>query len=158
VWDAAFERAGRRPAGFDLDDSPFGQDPFDLFPFRPEVKRRFKYGDVFTGLLFTHPLDEQYMQHGIRGYFAGFEEEARRRATLIGEDYQRTVEALIAQEKSGDVAVKVPLLDCESPIELSLLGLMSVGLLIGLGQFTLGYRGHGGSPARRLVSARRVSG
>jgi hypothetical protein len=98
------------------------------------------------------------MQHGIRGYFAGFEEEARRRATLIGEDYQRTVEALIAQEKSGDVAVKVPLLDCESPIELSLLGLMSVGLLIGLGQFTLGYRGHGGSPARRLVSARRVSG
>ncbi len=143
VWDAAFEKTGNRPAGFDLEDSPFGQDAFDLFPFLPDVKRRLKYRGVFTGLLFTHPLEKQYMQHGIPGYFEGFEEEALRRAMLIGEGYRRRIETLIDREKRRDVAVKKPLPDRESQIELSLLGFMSVGLLIGVGLFAASWRAQG---------------
>lgn len=144
VWDAAFEETGNRPAGFDFEGSPFGEDPFDLFPFRPGVKGRFKYRDVFTGLVYTHPREEQYMQRGVPGYFAGFEEEALRRAMLIGEDYRRTVEVLIDEEEKGQVPVKdaVPDRLIESLVDLSLVGVTGAGLLIGAGVFALGRRTH----------------
>jgi len=34
-WDAAFESIGNPALGFDFQDSPFGNDSFDLFPFDP---------------------------------------------------------------------------------------------------------------------------
>jgi len=141
LWDAAFEKTGNRPAGFDFEGSPFGKDPFDMFPFNPTIKGKLKYRDVFTGLVYAHPLDDQYLQSGIPGYFEGFEEEVLRRARLVSEDYSRTIENLIYWEKNGHVAHKRELIGriIETLLELCLLGLNGVGLMIGVGTIALGW-------------------
>ena len=141
LWDAAFEETGNRPAGFDFEGSPFGKDPFDMFPFNPTIKGKLKYRDVFTGLVYTHPLDDQYLQEGIPGYFEGFEEEVLRRARLVSEDWPRGIEYLIYREKTGDVVRKseLPGHEIETLLELCLLGLNGVGLMIGVGTFALGW-------------------
>ncbi len=139
VWDVAFEETGNRPAGFDFKESPFGNDPFDMFPFLPSIKGKLQYQDVFTGFVFTHPLDDQYFQKGIPGYFEGFEEEVQRRAKLISEQHSRGVKYLIYREKEGDVAInsEPPERRIETMLELCLLGLNGVGLLIGVAAFAL---------------------
>ncbi len=149
VWDAAFEEAGNRPVGFDFEGAPFGKDPFDLFPVRAELKAGLEYRDVFTGFVYTHRLADQYTQHGVPGYFQGFEKEALRRAELVSEEYRRRVQTLIDSEKNGDVMVKreVPARSFESRLDLSLFGVAGVGLLIGVGVFVLGGR-RGGSQRR----------
>jgi len=141
LWDAAFEEIGNQPAGFDFKGSPFGKDPFDMFPFIPTVKGKLKYQDVFTGLVYAHLLDDQYLQNGIPGYFEGFEEEVLRRARLISEDYSLHIEYLIYREKTGDVARKreLPGHEIETLLELCLLGLNGVGLMIGVGTIALGW-------------------
>lgn len=74
VWDAAFRESGNYPAGFDFAGSPFGADRFDLFPFDPSMKARYRYRDVFTGYVFDRPQEEQYVETGIPGLFDGFQE------------------------------------------------------------------------------------
>ena len=141
LWDMAFGEIGNRPAGFDFKGSPFGNDPFDMFPMNPKVKGKFKYQDVFTGLVYAHPLDDQYLQIGIPGYFEGFEEEVLRRARLISEDYSRKIKHFINMEKRGHVDRKreLPGHEIETLLELFLLGLNGVGLLIGMGAISLGW-------------------
>ena len=141
LWDAAFGETGNRPAGFDFEGSPFGKDPFDMFPFNPTVKKMLKYRDVFTGLVYAHPLDDQYLQNGIPRYFEGFEEEVLRRARLVSEDYPQKIKYLIYREKKGDVARKseLPGHEIETLLELCLLALNSVGLMIGVGTIALGW-------------------
>ena len=73
TWNDAFAQTGNRPAGFDLAGSPFGEDPFDLFPFSPAVRGRLKYRDVFTGFVFLNPSSAQYGLEGIPGYCRGGE-------------------------------------------------------------------------------------
>jgi hypothetical protein len=94
-WDAAFRVAAIEEAGFDFAGSPFGEDPFDYFAFRPHSVR---YEDVFDGFVFFRPLAEHRLKTGIPGMFDdGFDAEARRRFAITG----RTVadadfEAMIA--------------------------------------------------------------
>ncbi|MFC1542212.1 RDD family protein, partial [Candidatus Latescibacterota bacterium] len=134
LWDAAFEETGNRPAGFDFEGSPFGKDAFDLFPFNPAIRGKLTYRDVFTGLVYDHPLDDQYLQDGIPGYFEGFEEEALRRARLISENYARKIEYFIHSDTRRHETLKrgLPGREIETLLELWLLGLNGVGLLIGL--------------------------
>lgn len=143
VWDAAFAETGHGPTGFDFEGSPFGEDAFDMFPFNPAVKGRLKYRDVFTGFAYANSLESQYLQHGVPGYFQGFEEEALRRAELVSEDYRRTIELLIQCENSGQVALRkeMPRHRIESLLELSLLALAGVGLLIGAALSLMSSRG-----------------
>lgn len=154
AWDAAFERAGNRPAGFDFAGSPFGEDRFDLFIFAPPIQSQFRYRDVFTGFVFAHPLKDQYALTGIPGYFAGFEPEMRRRAALVGEDYSKMVEQMIRREQRGQVNVRDPLLNfrVETLIEVVLLGLAGVGLLIGLARLVV-LRRSGQIPSGALHTA-----
>ncbi|MGO8734762.1 MAG: RDD family protein [Terriglobia bacterium] len=142
VWDAAFEETGNRPVGFDFKGSPFGGEPFDMFPFRPKLKGELRYRDVFTGFVFVNPLDSQYTEVGVPGFHKGFEDEALRRAALVGEDYLRGMKASIAADKSGTVPMKKPLpyRVTDSALELSMLGVLTVGLLIGLAAFALYWR------------------
>lgn len=134
VWDAAFAEAGRGPAGLDFEGSPFGEDPFDMDPFTPSLKGRLKYRDVFTGLVYAQSLENQYTQHGVPGYYQGFEEEALRRASLVGEDYRHGIEYAIAQEKAGVTAQRSALSGkrIESFLEAALLAWFGIGLLIGI--------------------------
>jgi len=142
LWDMAFEETGNRLAGFDFKGSPFGEDPFDMFPFLPGVRGKLKYRDVFTGFVYTHPLDEHYLQHGVPGFYDGFEEEILRRATLISKDYLRGTEFFIARTAKGLVPMKeeLPGYEIQSFIEIFLLGFTGIGLFIGIGAFALGQR------------------
>jgi hypothetical protein len=91
--------------------------------------------------VYAHPLDDQYWQKGIPGYFEGFEKEMLRRARLISEEFSRGIQYLIYSETMGHVAVKSELLgrEIETRLELWLLGLSGVGLLIGVVAFVLGW-------------------
>ena len=55
-WDRAFSEIKNTPLGFDLKDTPFGRDKFDLFPWS---KVDLSYEDVFTGFLFLNPISEK---------------------------------------------------------------------------------------------------
>ena len=57
-WDRVMKNNGNTPVGFDLVDSPFGNDKFDLFPitFRHGVKCL--YQDIFNGYIFYKPEEE----------------------------------------------------------------------------------------------------
>jgi hypothetical protein len=57
-WDLAFELNGNKPTGFNLENSPFGNDYFDAYPLRG-AKTLLKYEDIFTGLIFNKPFIEQ---------------------------------------------------------------------------------------------------
>jgi uncharacterized RDD family membrane protein YckC len=165
VWDAAFEEAGNRPVGFDFKGSPFGEDPFDLFPFWPKVwGGEFRYRDVFTGFVFVNPLDSQYTEVGVPGLYKGFEKEVRRRTGLVSDDSflgraastletwalrqvglvdvddRHEIEVMIGLEEEGSVPLKAPLEAQSLLVELPLLGIFGVGLLIGLAAFVLRWR------------------
>ena len=90
--------------------------------------------------MYTHPLDDQYLEDGIPGYFEGIEEEMLRRGRLVSENQARVVEGLIYREKNGYVAHKrgLPGHEIETLLELFLLGLNGVGLLIGIITITMG--------------------
>jgi hypothetical protein len=134
LWDAAFEETGNRLAGFGFDNSPFGEDPFDMFPFDSRVKRNLKYKDVFTGFVFVNPADRHYTLNGIPGYYKGFENEVRRRAKLLNADYQKAIEMEIKNDNDGIVPLRKEHLgrQIETLAEISLLGLIGVGCVIGL--------------------------
>ncbi len=142
AWDSAFAETGYRPAGFDFEGSPFGEDPFDLFPYQPRVRGRLRYRDVFTGFVYVNPLGSQYRELGVPGLYEGFEEEMLRRADLLGDDYRRGVKVLIELEAKGHIPLRqgMPNHAVESLVALSLLGFFGVGLLIGSTMFLRGWR------------------
>jgi hypothetical protein len=162
LWDTAFEETGNRPAGFDFKGSPFGEDPFDLFPFWPILKGELRYRDVFTGFVFVNPLESQYTAIGVPGLYRGFEKEVLRRAALVSDDSfsagvalgtwmfrqvglvdvenPREIQVMIGLEEKGRVPLKEPLEAQSLLVELPLLGVFGVGLLIGLAAFALRWR------------------
>ena len=84
-WDAAFRALGDPARGFDFRGSPFGDDPFDYFPFPIPVN--FKYRDEFTGFVFYKPLREHKMSFGIPGITTeAFKAELLRRFRDSGND------------------------------------------------------------------------
>jgi len=164
VWDAAFEETGNRPAGFDFKGSPFGEEPFDLFPFWPILKQELRYRDVFTGFVFVNPLDSQYTEMGVPGLYKGFENEVLRRTGLVSDDSflgsaasaleawalrrvglvdvddRHEIKVMIGLEEGGKVPLKEPLEAQSWLVELPLLGMLGMGLLIGLAAFALRWR------------------
>jgi len=56
-WDLAIEINQNKPFGFDLKNSPFGLDHFDMYPLRG-AKIKLKYEDIFTGMIFNKPHSE----------------------------------------------------------------------------------------------------
>ncbi|MEM8846803.1 MAG: hypothetical protein AAGD17_06845, partial [Bacteroidota bacterium] len=80
-WDAAFLVNGNPSIGFDFEDSPFGKDSFDFYPYEPH---NYTYSDIFTGYAFYKPISEFELVLGFPNYFEdGFREEAIRRLELL---------------------------------------------------------------------------
>ncbi|MGB8657965.1 MAG: hypothetical protein WCE90_09315 [Candidatus Zixiibacteriota bacterium] len=78
-WDAAFKVTGIENAGFNFEGSPFGEDSFDIWPF----KSPFKYQDVFTGFVFYLPLAKFRCAVGVPGIIdSTFAPEILRRQSL----------------------------------------------------------------------------
>jgi hypothetical protein len=78
-WDAAFKVTGNKSSGFNLINTPFGKDSFDLWP----LKNSYNYQDVFTGFVFYKPINEMKLVTGIPGYIdSSFANEFFRRLFL----------------------------------------------------------------------------
>ncbi len=80
-WDASFKYAGIKSMGFDLENSPFGNDSFDLWPYS---NTKLNYKDFFTGFVFYLPLTEHYELYGIPDFVSNdFREELKRRIVIF---------------------------------------------------------------------------
>lgn len=64
-WDAAFLYLKNPRVGFDLAGSPFGADMFDY----GQAPNTCRYQDVFTGMVFTSPLQEHWVHDNIPGFY-----------------------------------------------------------------------------------------
>jgi hypothetical protein len=103
-WDASFKALQRTDAGFNFEASPFGEDPFDIWPF----KQHFKYKDVFDGFVFYRPLNEQRCVVGMPEIIdSSFAPEILRRYALYNElPIQTTKLALDLEEIRKQYNVK----------------------------------------------------
>ncbi len=80
-WDGAFKVLDKENIGFDLKNTPFGKDSFDLWPFKTD----FTYSDIFTGFAFFSPIEKHHMIEGFPGLIDGsFRSELMKRIDLIG--------------------------------------------------------------------------
>ena len=90
IFDKAFELNGNRPIGFELENSPFGDEPFDGIH---EIKYNIitgSYADNFDGYLFLHPLDNEPQAAPLTEVFTDeFVNEIKRRAKLMGNENNR---------------------------------------------------------------------
>ncbi len=87
IWDKAFEWNDHKPVGFDLKNTPFGEDRFEMYPLKGG-KTELVYSDIFTGLIFNKP------DNGLRQKYHPFhkfaiEEEARRKGITDTLEIQR---------------------------------------------------------------------
>ncbi len=80
-WDGAFEKLGNPKLGFDLKNTPFGKDNFDLYI--SNHRKRYSYQDVFTGFVFWEPLANHTISSGFP-YMYDHKTEILRRAKKQG--------------------------------------------------------------------------
>lgn len=81
-WDTAFKLNGYKPVGFDLKDSPFGNDAFDYHSgFHTS-----SYAGAFDGFVFYKPLFEHYAIQAYEGFYHddNFLKEIERRCYISG--------------------------------------------------------------------------
>jgi hypothetical protein len=80
-WDATFEILNKSDIGFNFQNSPFGKDSFDMYP----VENELTYQDVFTGFIYTSPIDSFVFKKGVKHYISSdFEKEYIRRVEIAG--------------------------------------------------------------------------
>ena len=80
-WDASFELLNISNIGFDFKQSPFGKDSFDMYP----VKNDLTYNDVFSGFIYTAPMDSFIFKKGVPNYISDdFKKEYIRRNRISG--------------------------------------------------------------------------
>ncbi len=83
-WDHYFEVSEKTDVGFNLKDSPFGPEDFDVIP--PDSITRHSYSDMFTGLIFYRPLEDHKLMTGWKGFVSDeFIPELRRRINIYNE-------------------------------------------------------------------------
>lgn len=83
-WDAAFKYDQNRSLGFDLADTPFGEDKFDHYD---KSLYDTKYKDIYTGFIFYKPIEEWKCIYGIPGLMTDeFRSEFTRRLKVINPD------------------------------------------------------------------------
>jgi uncharacterized RDD family membrane protein YckC len=82
IWDNAFSEIGNKSLGFDLKNSPFGIDEFDMTLQRSWAD--FNYQDVFTGFVFYKSIEDHITSMGFPGILDNnFEDKILERAKLI---------------------------------------------------------------------------
>lgn len=80
-WDASFKALNKDDVGFDLKNSPFGNDYFDLWPF---TKHNYNYSDVFNGFVYYTPIEKIKLVFGVPDIVdSSFISELKRRNLLV---------------------------------------------------------------------------
>lgn len=83
-WDHYFEVSNHTDVGFNLANSPFGLEVFDVIP--PDSVNHLKYQDMFTGLIFYKPVHEHVLKIGWKDFATEeFIPELRRRIMLFSD-------------------------------------------------------------------------
>jgi hypothetical protein len=85
-WDASFALARKENLGFNFENSPFGKDYFDFFPY---TKHSFSYQDVFTGFIFYLPIEKHVDSYGVENLSKGYENEFYKRSSLLMKSLDR---------------------------------------------------------------------
>ncbi len=90
-WDALFEKSNKTDIGFNLKNSPFGIEDFDVIPV-DSIKRKYSYEEMFTGLIFYKPIQEHKLMIGWKDFVTeDFEPEMRRRTIIFNEAMGRNM-------------------------------------------------------------------
>jgi hypothetical protein len=108
MWDAAFAVTHNSDIGFDLTDTPFGEDNFDFIPIATPLR----YCDFFTGMVYYTPFAQLRITTGLPNFVDdNFAREVQRRYTLEGniapdaeilkEQYNTVTERTLAQAIAG---------------------------------------------------------
>ena len=90
IFDKAFELNGNKPVGFVLENSPFGNEPFDgIYELKYHMATG-NYSDNFDGYLFLAPLDNEPVNKPLVEIFTNdFITEMQRRASVLGNENNR---------------------------------------------------------------------
>jgi uncharacterized RDD family membrane protein YckC len=105
-WDKAFEIVGNPDAGFDFENSPFGNDNFDDFLWNSSSE--LKYKDVFTGFIFYKPLEQHIQKDGFPYMLCNFKDTLLRRSSCLGESYKEGIKELIRNDQGKTVSRDIP--------------------------------------------------
>ena len=86
IFDDAFERNKNKPVAFDLADSPFGKELFDVFTELNSFEGLGNYENNFDGYIFLMPLKKEGSPYLLPELITGdFVQELRRRNDLVEE-------------------------------------------------------------------------
>lgn len=106
-WDAAFAATGNKSSGFNLMNTPFGKDSFDLWV---PGNAGFTYKDVFTGFVFYNPIEAQKLISGVPGFLdSAYLDEFFRRYQLtrfVPTNMKKLTDEEIAQMKKNPQDIK----------------------------------------------------
>ncbi len=90
-WDALFENSNKTNIGFNLKNSPFGTEGFDVIPI-DSIKKKYTYEDMFTGLVFYKPIQEHKLMIGWKDFVTdGNVLEMKRRTIIFNEAMGRNM-------------------------------------------------------------------
>ena len=96
-WDKVFSILNNPEAGFSFNESPFGEDIFDL---RYSPDNNIKYKDIFTGFIYYKPFSDQYAKYDFPFEFENFESTILKRASCVDQEYVNTVQYSISTYKN----------------------------------------------------------
>lgn len=102
-WDASFKASEIENTGFDFENSPFGEDPFEGWVSNP-----YRYKDIFTGFVFYMPIEQFQLAFGVDHIMEdGFYDEyvIRDRMFRRGINKLRNVEEPIPEPNKDEVWV-----------------------------------------------------
>jgi len=103
-WETAFRLSGNRPAGFNFEGSPFGNDKWDGFFLNSQS---LTYKDIFTGIIFYKPLEEQIKKDGYPHELDTFEDTLVRRAACVGSSEEEMYKRYINNYKRNPQSIFV---------------------------------------------------
>lgn len=87
VFDAAFAASGDSPIGFNLKDSPFGKEPFDVDYNTCYYPAAGNFEDNYDGYIFLSALKDEPAEYYLPELYSDeFIEEIKRRAELCGSE------------------------------------------------------------------------
>ncbi|MCL1969708.1 MAG: hypothetical protein FWF65_09220 [Bacteroidetes bacterium] len=100
LFDYVFEKNGNQPVAFNLDDSPFGREPYDADLDNAFDSRAGNYANNFDGYIFLQPLkdeDSDYILYDIVS--DKFVNEIKRREAISGWKLYRSIKGELTKEK-----------------------------------------------------------
>jgi len=87
LFDYSFERNGNNPVAFNLADSPFGKEPFDVIIEMNSIGGIGDYEKIYDGYIFLMPLKDEGPKYLLPELITeDFVQELRRRAIIFGND------------------------------------------------------------------------